>query len=101
MLHAFVGSGLRQAIVTVARNFQLVPSWRGLCSALSLSADDIDSIETRHPNSTIDRCYDSLVCWTQATTDDGTERSVPALIQLLRRGNCPQIAGALSIFYGI
>ena len=84
---------MRQAIVTVARNVQLVPDWHGLCSELSLTADDINDIETHHPASTTDRCYDSLVRWAQATPDDGTERSVPALIELLRRRSYHQIAG--------
>lgn len=90
-----VGSALRQAIVTVARNFQLVPNWHALCSHLCLTADNISDIEARHPTSTIDRCHDSLVCWAQATPDDGSERSVAALIQLLRRGHYHQIAGTI------
>jgi len=92
-----LGSALRQAIVTVARNAQLVPNWHGLCSLLSLTADDITDIETRHPTSATDRCYDSLVRWTQASTDDGYERSVPALIQLLRCGQYHQMAGMTSL----
>ena len=89
-----VGSALRHAVVTVARNVQLVPNWHGLCSLLNLTADDIDDIEARHPTSSTDRCYDSLVRWAQAAADDdGSERSVPALIQLLRRGRYQQIAG--------
>lgn len=92
-----LGSALRQAIVTVARNAQLVPNWHGLCSLLSLTADDITDIETRHPTSATDRCYDSLVRWTQAPADDGYERSVPALIQLLRCGQYHQMAGMTSL----
>jgi len=91
-----IGSALRQALVTVARNVQLVPNWHGLCSLLNLTADDISDIEMRHPASTTDRCYDSLVRWAQATADDGYERSVPALIQLLRRGRYQQMAGMTS-----
>jgi len=77
----------------IARNVQLVPNWHGLCSLLDLTADDIDDIETRHPTSTTDRCYDSLVRWAQAAADDQSERSLPALIQLLRRGQYHEIAG--------
>jgi len=80
----------------IARNIQLVPNWHVLCSLLSLTADEINDIETRHPASTTDRCYDSLVRWAQATTDDGSERSLPALIQLLRRGQYHQMAGMTS-----
>ena len=89
------GSALRQAIVTVARHVQLVPNWHGLCSLLSLTAEDISDIEARHPASTTDRCYDSLVRWAQASAPDD-ERSVPALIQLLRRGSYQQMAGMTS-----
>ena len=95
-----IGSTLRHAIVTVARNVQLVPDWHKLCSLLSLSADDISDIESRHPASATDRCYDSLVHWAQASSaapDDATERSVPALIQLLRNGRYHQIAGVTSL----
>jgi len=77
----------------IARNVQLVPNWHGLCSLLDLTADDIDDIETRHPTSMTDRCYDSLVRWAQAAADDQSERSLPALIQLLRRGQYHEIAG--------
>jgi len=93
-----LGSALRHAIVTVARNVQLVPDWHKLCSLLSLTADHISDIEDRHPASTTDRCYDSLVRWAQATTDDNSERSVPALIQLLRHGKYHQIAGMTSLY---
>ena len=59
---------MRQAMVTVARHVQLVPNWHGLCSLLSLTADDISDIEARHPASTTDRCYDSLaVSYTHLT----------------------------------
>jgi len=95
-----IGSALRHAIVTVARNVQLVPDWHKLCSLLSLTADDISDIESRHPASTTDRCYDSLVRWAQATADDSSERNVPALIQLLRRGRYHQIAGMTSLNTG-
>ena len=47
--------------------------------------------------SDLDRCYDSLVRWAQASVDDDDdERSVPALIQLLRHGHYQQMAGTTS-----
>jgi len=96
----WVGSALRHAVVTVARNVQLVPDWHKLCSLLSLSAADISDIESRHPASATDRCYDSLVQWAQARNaadDAASERSVPALIQLLRNGRYHQMAGVTSL----
>jgi len=83
-------------MVTMARNVQFVPDWHRLCSLLDLTADDIQEIEAKSPSSATERCYDSLVRWAQATSaiDGGPERSVPALIQLLRSGQYHEMAGA-------
>jgi len=80
---------------TVARNGHLITDWTTMCRYLGLDDFDIESITYRHTGAR-ERCYQSLVRWTDIANATGQRLSVNVLLQVLRRSNCHQLAGNLT-----
>ena len=92
---ARVGSALRRALSTVARNGHLISDWMTLCRYLGLDQFDVESIAYRY-SGVRDRCYQSLIRWTDIADATGRRLDVSVLLQVLRRSNSHKLAGNYS-----
>ena len=88
-----VGSAFRRALSTVARNGHLITDWTTLCRYLGLDEFDIETIAYRYTG-VRERCYQSLIRWTDVADATGQTLNVNILLQVLRRSNSHKLAGS-------
>jgi len=108
-------SAFRRALATVARNGHLVTDWTTLSRYLGLDELDIETIAvttttaittTTTTTAALDietiayrysgvreRCYQSLMRWTDIANKTGKRLTVTTLLQVLRRCNSHKLAG--------
>ena len=85
-------SAFRRALATVARNGHLVTDWTTLSRYLGLDELDIETIAYRY-SGVRERCYQSLMRWTDIANKTGKRLTVTTLLQVLRRCNSHKLAG--------
>lgn len=77
---------------TTASNGHLVSDWRVLSGCMGLNEIDIEAIAYRYEGAR-ERCYHSLMRWTDIADATGLRIGVAALLQVLRHSNCHKLAG--------
>jgi len=70
----------------------MIGDWPALCRYLRLTGDDIEQLSYRYAG-VRERCYHSLMTWTDIADSEGRQLNVTALLQALRRSDSHQLAG--------